>query len=104
MRRIASTAKPATSRIPSRTSSGSCPKGAGDPTTRTCDKDVPVTSPLSFARRALFVLLIAAALPSAASAQEALSSRLGAYLAGRIAASERDMAAASRYYAHALEA
>jgi tetratricopeptide (TPR) repeat protein len=63
-----------------------------------------VTSPLHFARRALPVLLIAAALPHAAAAQDAFSSRLGAYLAGRIAAAERDMGAASRYYAHALEA
>jgi tetratricopeptide (TPR) repeat protein len=59
---------------------------------------------LHFARRALPVLLIAAALPAAASAQEALSSRLGAYLAGRVAAAERDMSAASQYYGFALEA
>jgi tetratricopeptide (TPR) repeat protein len=63
-----------------------------------------VTSPLHFARRALPILLIAASLPCAAAAQETPSSRLGAYLAGRIAAAERDMAAASRYFAHALEA
>jgi tetratricopeptide (TPR) repeat protein len=62
-----------------------------------------VTSPLLFARRALPVLLIAAVLPQAGAAQDAVSSRLGAYLAGRIAAAERDMSAASRYYAHALE-
>jgi len=63
-----------------------------------------VTSPLQIARRAVPVLWIAAALPDAAAAQDPLSSRLGAYLAGRIAAADRDMAAASRYYAHALEA
>jgi len=62
-----------------------------------------VTSPFLIARRALPILLIAAALPYAAAAQDALSSRMGAYLAGRIAAAERDMAAASRYYAYALE-
>lgn len=62
-----------------------------------------MTSPFLIARRALPILLIAAALPHAAAAQEALSSRMGAYLAGRIAAAERDMAAASRYYAYALE-
>lgn len=63
-----------------------------------------MTSPLYFARRALPMLLIAAALPASAHAEDVPSSRLGAYLAGRIAAAERDMAAASRYYAHALEA
>jgi tetratricopeptide (TPR) repeat protein len=63
-----------------------------------------VTSPLRFARRILPVLLIAAGLPAAAQAQDAPFSRLGAYLAGRIAAAERDMQAASRYYAFALEA
>ena len=63
-----------------------------------------MTSPLHFARRALPALLIVAALPAAALAQETLSSRLGAYLAGRIAAAERDMTAASRYYGYALEA
>jgi tetratricopeptide (TPR) repeat protein len=63
-----------------------------------------VTSPFQLARRALPMLLIAAALPSTAAAQDALSSRMGAYLAGRIAAAGRDMASASRYYAHALEA
>ena len=62
-----------------------------------------MTSPFLIARRALPILLIAAALPYAAAAQDALSSRMGAYLAGRIAAAERDMAAASRYYAYALE-
>jgi tetratricopeptide (TPR) repeat protein len=63
-----------------------------------------VTSPFLIARRALPILLIAAALPTAAAAQDALSSRMGAYLAGRIAAAERDMAAASQYYGYALEA
>lgn len=63
-----------------------------------------MTSPLLFARRALPILLIAAALPYAAAAQEGPSSQLGAYLAGRIAAAERDMEAASRFYAHALAA
>ena len=43
-----------------------------------------MTSPFLIARRALPILLIAAALPHAAAAQEALNSRLGAYLAGRI--------------------
>ena len=62
-----------------------------------------MTLPLRFARSTFFVLLIAA-LPAAALAQDALSSRMGAYLAGRIAAAERDMTAASRYYAYALEA
>lgn len=63
-----------------------------------------MTSPLRFARRALPIVLIAAALPHAAAAQEGPSSRLGAYLAGRIAAAEHDMDAASRFYAHALAA
>ncbi len=63
-----------------------------------------MTLPLRFARSTLFALLIAAALPATALAQDALSSRMGAYLAGRIAAAERDMTAASRYYAYALEA
>ena len=45
-----------------------------------------MTSPLLIARRALPILLIAAALPCAALAQDGPSSQLGAYLAGRIAA------------------
>ncbi len=63
-----------------------------------------MTSPFLIARRALPILLVAAALPHMAAAQEAFSSRLGAYLAGRIASADRDMTAASRYYAFALEA
>ena len=57
-----------------------------------------------FARYALPILLIAAsAAPAAAQAVERPESRLGAYLAGRIAAAGRDMAAASRYYEYALD-
>jgi tetratricopeptide (TPR) repeat protein len=62
-----------------------------------------LTVPLRLARRALPLLLLAAtALPAAA--ETAPASALGAYLAGRIAAAGRDMAAASRYFEHALAA
>lgn len=55
----------------------------------------------SLALRLVPLALIAA--PLAAAAQEAPQSRLGAYLAGRIAEAENDMAQASRFYGHALQ-
>ncbi|MCW5774616.1 MAG: hypothetical protein KIT16_23430, partial [Rhodospirillaceae bacterium] len=59
-----------------------------------------MTLPQTLARRLLLPALIA--IPVAVQAQEAPQSRLGAYLAGRIAEAEHDMAEASRFYGHAL--
>jgi tetratricopeptide (TPR) repeat protein len=62
-----------------------------------------VTLTLRFARCALALVLLIGAGAAAAETPERPSSRLGAYLAGRIAAAERDMAAASVFYEHALQ-
>jgi len=72
-----------------------------------------VTSPLKtrfrllgrlLATAPLAIMLLAGALPAGAHAQDAVNSRWGAYLAGRIAAVGRDMGAASNFYAQALRA
>lgn len=61
-------------------------------------------SSLPFVRRSFAVAFLAAALPAAALGQQTLYSSSGAYLAARVAAAERDLAAAAQYYSTVLRA
>src|SRR5215469_13843108 len=104
--RIAYTAKPATSKIPRRTSTGSRRKAAAAPTTRICE----MRNPLSDHLRASFaVMAVAASLAACSSMSEtgagkdtAGNNPYGTYLSARFAASEHDLSNAASLYRESL--
>src|ERR1700749_2334984 len=104
MRRIASTAKPATSRIRRRISPGSRPKAAAVRIIRICEARlkiilVPVATALLLAGCANMPALKHSA--STESGREA--NAFSTYLSARFAAGEHQMPEAARYYAQSLK-
>src|SRR2546423_5252011 len=107
-RRTAFIAKPATSRIPRRTSPGYLPKAAAVPIIRTCKR--------LFVHRAFLLICVSAFALSAcasigigvdqksSSPQATQAESFGDYLSARLAASDHNMADAARLYAESLAA